>query len=40
MNDYVQVPIKKETQIRLKAMKGAESYTNYLDKLMRSGSKN
>ena len=40
MNDYVQVPIKKETQIRLKAMKGQESYTNYVEKLLRSGSKN
>jgi len=36
---YVQVPIKKEIQIKLRAMKGQESYSNYLEKLMRSGSK-
>ena len=40
MNDYVQVPLKKDIQLRFKAMKGQESYSNYLDKLMRSGNKN
>jgi len=40
MNDYVQVPVKKETATRLKALKGQESYSNYLEKLMRVGSKN
>ncbi len=39
MNDYVQVPIKKDIQVKFKAMKGQESYSNYLEKLMRSGSK-
>ncbi len=39
MNDYVQVPIKKDIQVKFKAMKGQESYSNYLDRLMRVGSK-
>ena len=35
-----QIPVKNEIKIRLKALKGQESYSTYLDRLMRSGSKN
>jgi len=36
---YVQVPIKKEVQTRLKAMKGPESYSTYIARILLSGSK-
>jgi len=34
-----QIPVKSEIKTKLKALKGTESYSNYLDRLMRSGSK-
>ena len=33
-----QIPVKNEIKIKLKALKGSESYSVYLDRLLRSGS--
>jgi len=37
---YVQVPIKKDIQLKWKALKGQDSYSNNLEKLMRTGGMN
>ena len=34
-----QIPIKEEIRTRLKELKGVDSYSEYLDKLTRAGSK-
>ena len=35
----VEIPISKEVRTKLKAMKGIDSYNDYLDRLMQVGSK-
>ena len=39
MNKFIQVPIEKPVRDRLKALKGTDTYSQYLDRLMRSGNK-
>jgi len=34
-----QIPVKEVIKIKLKALKGSESYSSYLGKLMKSGNK-
>ena len=34
-----QIPLKEDIKTKLKAMKGSESYSTYISKLMLSGSK-
>jgi len=34
-----QIPVKEEIKTKLKALKGTDSYSEFLDRLMRSGNK-
>jgi len=34
-----QIPVKSEIKTKLKALKGSDSYSEYLARLMRSGNK-
>ena len=35
-----QIPLEPDVRNRIRALKGSETYSQYLDRLMRSGSKN
>ena len=37
--DYAYVPIEKAVRDKVRALKGSESYSTYISRLMRSGSK-
>ena len=37
--DYAYVPIEKQVRDKVRALKGSESYSRYIDRLMRSGNK-